>query len=99
MIDWSTSALSIVNFVLTAGMFFFAIKVSQIFGRSSAGKAWRYFVIATAVGIIVEIVALGTALGSLDLPAWWREGGSIAFRALLAYALYHFYKAWTRLGQ
>jgi hypothetical protein len=99
LIDWSTASLSIVNFALTAGMFFFAIKVSQTFGRSSIGRAWQYFVIATAVGIIVEIVAFGAALGSLDLPAWWREGGSIAFRAMLAYALYHIYKAWARLGQ
>ncbi len=99
MTDWSTALLSIVNFSLTAGMFFFAIKVSQTFEGSSAGKAWRYFVIAAAVGITVEIVAVGTALGSLVLPAYWREAGSIAFRALLAYALYHFYKAWKRLGQ
>jgi hypothetical protein len=99
LVDWSTAALSIVNFLLTAGMLIFAVKLARTFGRSSAGKAWRYFVVATAIGVLVTVIALAAALDSLDLPAWWREGGSIVFRAALAYAIYHFYKAWTKLGQ
>jgi len=99
LVDWTIATLSVVNFLLTAGALFFAIKASRAFGRSSAGKAWRYFVAAAAISSAIALVALGAALESLHLPTWWREGGSMLFRVALLYAVYYFYKAWTRLGQ
>lgn len=99
MLDYVTATFSLLGLLLATGIFVFAAKVSGLFGASLAGKAWQYFTIASAVLVAISLVALWGALGLTALPTWWREGSAIVFRAFLAYAVYHFYKAWTKMAK
>jgi hypothetical protein len=82
------------NLLLSVGMLLFAIRVQSLFGRSLAGHAWRFFMVAASIATAVEVIALSVLSGLVVLPLWWREGGSLLFRATLVYAVYHFYKVW-----
>lgn len=99
MVDLTTAGLSVLGFLLALGILLFAAKVAGLFGKSLAGNAWRYFTVASAVLVAISLIALLGALGAIVLPAWWREGSALVFRALLAYAIYHFYKAWTKIAK
>jgi hypothetical protein len=98
-LDFTTAGLSVLGFLLASGILLFAAKVAGLFGKSLAGNAWRYFTVASGVLVVISLIALLAALESLVLPAWWREGSALVFRAILAYAVYHFYKAWTKMGK
>jgi hypothetical protein len=50
--------------------------------------------VAASIATAVEVIALSVLSGLVVLPLWWREGGSLLFRATLVYAVFHFYKVW-----
>ncbi len=98
MVDLATAVLAVAGFLIAAGMLYFSLRVSGLFGRSMIGRAWLTFTVAAGILCVISLVALAGTFESLVLPLWWREGSALVFRLSLLYALYRFYRAWKTLS-